>query len=241
MREWCCPGHVALPTPVCPTGMFWCPHSVRCNPQRTLEQLCASPGWDKTVFTWSTNGWNSLCSDMLQNGQLERAAVRSGTLGFHRSVTLKIGLLRCAFPKKLTPFWHMKHTEIQEYGLLQNLFYRVILSTWNQWRASDSCDERWWRDPKDGQETMPTVVNCIFFQIERANLSRLAINPDGEGMAFMNLDKNDVLTKPQSLISLKSLLLPINLPAKFQLCPLSTLGSWPNQSLPKAWPESINT
>lgn len=100
MREWCCPGHVALPTPVCPTGMFWCPHSVRCNPQRTLEQLCASPGWDKTVFTWSTNGWNSLCSDMLQNGQLERAAVRSGTLGFHRSVTLKIGLLRCAFPKK---------------------------------------------------------------------------------------------------------------------------------------------
>lgn len=72
---------------------------------------------DEAVLTWSTNGWSSFCSKMLQNGQLERAAVRSGTLGFHRSVKLKIWLLRCAFPKKLTPFWHMKHTEIWECGL----------------------------------------------------------------------------------------------------------------------------
>lgn len=55
---------------------------------------------DKAVLTWSTNGWSTLCSEILQNGQFEWAAVRSKTLGFHRSVTLKIWLLRCVFPKK---------------------------------------------------------------------------------------------------------------------------------------------
>lgn len=185
VREWCCPGHMALPTPVCPTGMFCCPHSVRCNPQHTSEQLCASPGWGwgcahmehkrmEYTLQWDTSEWTVWVSSCeVQDTWLSRVCN-----------TPNMAFEVCISQKELTPFWHLKHTEIWEYGLLAE----SVLQSDSQHVGSVESPRFLRLGVMEGSQRWARVSAshgyCIFFQIGRAKLNRLPINPDGKGMAF---------------------------------------------------------